>query len=107
MNFDTIKIINITNWTCITQIKENINKNNNKIRGVLYTYKSLVKTGCINACIFENNKKNYIVTSNLNSQYFKFYDLNGKKIKDIKTPNKNNIIIEIYKNFIISGNYNC
>ena len=73
----------------------------------MYIYKSLDKNGGINACIFENNKQNYIVTSNLNSQYFKFYDLNGNKIKDIKTPNEKNIIIETYKNLIISGNYNC
>ena len=29
------------------------------------------------------------------------------KIKDVKTPNEKNIIIETYKNFIISSNYNC
>ena len=77
------------------------------MRGVVYIYKSLDKNGGINACIFENNKQNYIVTSNLNSQYFKFYDLNGNKIKDVKATNEKNIIIEAYKNFIISGHYNC
>ena len=107
INFDTIKIINFSNWTCITQIKEKINKINDQIPGVVYRYKSIDKKGGVNACIFENNKKNYIATSHLNSQYFKFYDLNGNKNKDIKTPNKINIIIETYKNFIISGNYNC
>ena len=106
INFDTIKIFNAVNWTCMAQIKENITKIH-PIPGMLYIIKSLDKKGGINACIFENNKKNYIVTSYLNSQYFKFWELNGNKIKDIKTPNKQNLIIETYNCFIISGNYNC
>ena len=78
-NFDSIKIFNLANWACIVQIKENINKINNLILGVVYIYKSLDKNGGINVCTFENNKQNYIVTSNLNSPYFKFYDINGNK----------------------------
>ena len=39
-NFDTIKIFNLANWTYIVQIKENINKINNRILGVSYIYKS-------------------------------------------------------------------
>ena len=84
----------------MSQIKENINKINNRILGVCYRIKSLDRDGGINACIFENCKKNYIVTSYLNSQYFKFWDLNGNKIKDIKTPNEKNYIIETYQNLI-------
>jgi len=107
INFDTIKIFNVSDWTCVFQIKENINKINNRILGVCYRIKSLDRDGGINACIFENCKKNYIVTSYLNSQHFKFWDLNGNKIKDIKTPNEKNYIIETYQNLIISGNVNC
>ena len=107
INFDTIKIFNVANWTCIVQIKENINIINNRMLGVVYRIKSLDRNGGINACIFENNKKNYILTSYLNSQYFKFWELNGHKIKDIKTPNEKNIIIGTYKFYIISGNINC
>ena len=67
----------------------------------------LIAYNCNNACMFENNKKNYIVTSKTNSQYFKFWEINGHKIKEIKTPNKKNLIIKTYNNFIISGNLNC
>ena len=61
----------------------------------------------MNICIFENNKKYYIITYNSNSQYLTLYDLNGQKIKEIKTPNEHNLIVESYNNFIISGNINC
>ena len=107
-NFDTIRIFNAADWTCMAQIKENINEINRRMPGVVYIIKAFDKrNGGINACLFENNKKNYILTSYLNSQYFKFWELNGHKIKDIKTPNDKNIIIETYNFFIISGNYNC
>jgi len=106
INFDTIKIFNAANWTCMGQIKEKINKIN-PIQGVLYRIISIDKKGGINACMFESKKKNYIVTSCLNSQYFKFWELNGHKIKDIKTPNERNLTIGTYNFFIISGNHDC
>ena len=106
INFDTIKIFNVVNWTCIGQIKENITKIL-PIPGILERIILLDSKGGINACMFENNKNNYIVTSNLNSQYFKFYEVNGNKIKNIKTPNEKNLIVETYNFFIISGNLNC
>lgn len=102
INFEIIKIFNAVNWTCLGQIKEKIPKN----LPIEIEFR-LIAYNCNNACMFENNKKNYIVTSKTNSQYFKFWEINGHKIKEIKTPNKKNLIIKTYNNFIISGNLNC
>jgi len=96
ISFDHLKIFDISNWSIIVDIKEsinNINKKREEGRGM-------------NCCLLNNNNQNYIITSNYDSDYFRIYDFNGNKIKNIKTPNSINIEIETYQDYIISGNIN-
>ena len=61
------------------------------------------------------NNQNYILTSNYgNLEPIKIFDLCGKKIKEIKNSNKNNVLfMDIYydkqksKYYIITGNEGC
>jgi len=96
ISFDHLKIFDISNWSIIVDIKEsinNINKKREEGRGM-------------NCCLLNNNNQNFIITSNYDSDYFRIYDFNGNKIKNIKTPNSINIEIETYQDYIISGNIN-
>ena len=92
-----IKILNVNTWECIFD-KSNLNE-----VGSLYS-----------ACFLNDNKNNYIVTSNRSKkgiiEPIKIFDLNGEKIKEIKNSNESTLFIDIYndkiisKNFIITGN---
>ena len=96
IGFDHLKIYDISNWSVIVDIKEsinNINKKREEGRGM-------------NCCLLNNNNHNYIITSNYDSNYFRIYDFNGNKIKNIKTPNEINVEIATYQDYIISGNIN-
>ena len=97
LNDNNIRIWNIIDWECITNIK-NVNKS-----GYLYS-----------ACFLFNNNSIYIISSNLNllniSEPIKIFDLKGKQIDEFKDSNDITYIIEQYYdsnlsiNFIISGN---
>ena len=80
--FDYLKIYDNYNWNCLVYIKESIIAINNHIRGVVYQIKEKDRKG-INCCILNNNKYNYIITTNVDSDSFRVYDFNGKKIKNI------------------------
>ena len=103
LGFDYLKIYDNYNWDCVVYIKESIIGTNNFLEGI----KEKDKKCGINSCILNNNKNNYIITSNFDSEFYKVYDFNGKKIKDIKTSYFNTTVIESYKNYIISGNIMC
>ena len=100
LGFDNLKIYDNYNWNCVVYIKESIIIGiNNNIEGMKGK-----DTKCgLNSCILNNNKNNYIITSTFDSEFYKVYDFNGKKIKDIKSY-FNNTVIESYKNYILSGN---
>ena len=79
---NNIKIWNINNWICLTNI-EYIND-----RGYLFS-----------ACFLkDNNNKIYIITSNAieNSEPLKIYDLKGDKIKEIFNSNDITYFVDIY-----------
>ena len=79
---NNIKIWNINNWTCITNI-EYVND-----RGYLFS-----------ACLLKDNKnKIYLITSNAieNSEPLKIFDLKGNKIKEVFNSNDITYFIDIY-----------
>ena len=94
---NNIRIWNLFNWECIL----NISHANSD--GYLYS-----------ACFLYSNKHLYIISSNFNllnqPEFLKIFDLNGKKINEIKESNDITYIIENYyendlqNNYIITGN---
>ena len=98
-NDNNIKLWNINNWTCILNIS-NANK-----------------SGYLNsACLLNDNKKKYIISSNCNftgnSEPIKVFDIKGHLIKEIDNSIRNTFFITTYydkinsKNLILSGNVN-
>ena len=94
---NNIKILNLNTWeTCLDII--NINK-----VGLIYS-----------ACFLNENKKNYIITSNRskegNSEPIKIYNFDGEKILEINNSNESTLFIDIYydektsNNYILTGN---
>ena len=90
---------NINNLECLLNL-QSINK-----EGFLFS-----------ACMFNNLGTNYIITSNcmwINTpEAIKVFDLNGKKIKEIKDSIDAILFLDIYydkklcKNYIVSGSLN-
>ena len=93
-----IKLWNIKNWECLLELKG--------INGYCFLY---------SACLINDNNKNYIITTNLNSfaGSIKAYDFEGNEVKEIKnSKGRKAIIINYYdnknnKNYIISGFEGC
>jgi len=100
-NDNNIKIWDVKNWECISNIKR-INK-----IGRLYS-----------ACFLNNKHQIYIISSNNNwdknkeTETIKVFDLKGRKIKEINDSNTTTFFIDSFycdkfsKNFIIAGNSN-
>ena len=92
---NNIKLWNINNWECLSDIEE-INKN-----GYL-----------LSACFLHDNNNYYIITSNYsdNSELLKVFDLNGNKVKELKNSGDDASFIDTYydiklnKNYIVTGN---
>ena len=92
---NNIKLWNINNWECLSDIEE-INKN-----GYL-----------LSACFLNDNNNYYIITSNYsdNSELLKVFDLNGNKVKELKNSGDDTSFIDTYydikfnKNYIVTGN---
>ena len=93
---NNIKLWNINNFECILDLP-GINKS-----GLLFS-----------ACLFQENTKIYLITSNnsyTNPEKIKIFDLKGNKIKEINDSNEKTIFIDIYydkisfKKFILTGN---
>ena len=92
---NNIKLWNINNWECLSDIEE-INKN-----GYL-----------LSACFLNDNNNYYIITSNYsdNSELLKVFDLNGTKVKELKSTGDDASFIDTYydiklnKNYIVTGN---
>ena len=99
---NNLKVWNFQNWECIVNL-EKVNK-----EGTLDS-----------ACIFTENKENYIITSNNNDkedeelEKIKIYDFNGVKIKEIGYSNDRTFFIDTFYekrlgiNFILTGNEGC
>ena len=96
---NNIRLWNINNWECITNIT-NINNG-----GVLDS-----------SCFLKENNKNYIITSNYNSEagkseQIKVFNFKGQLIKTINDSKDKTFFIDSYydhilcKNYIITGNY--
>ena len=103
-NDNNLKIWDLKNLDCILNI-ENINN-----------------TGALDsACIFNKNKKNYIITSNdtendtsedkdadIEPESIKIYDFNGNKINELNDSKYRTFFIDTYedalKTYIITGN---
>ena len=96
---NNIRLWNINNWECITNIT-NINNG-----GRLYS-----------SCFLKENNKNYIITSNYNdeagkSEQIKVFNFKGQLIKTINDSKDKTFFIDSYydhilcKNYIITGNY--
>jgi len=93
---NNLKIWNVNNWDCIFNLKVNN-------VGLLYS-----------ACILEDKKENYIITSNRNKlgipEKIKVFDFSGNKIKEFNNSNDQTFFIDIYydkllcENYIITGN---
>ena len=85
---NNIKIWNINNLECITNIT-NVNINNNMKKGILPS-----------ACFLNFNDDIYIITSNLSklgeTEPIKVFDLKGNKIKEIKYSNDNTYFVDTY-----------
>lgn len=100
--WDTLKIWNVNNWECLL-ILSNINNGS--------------ALGC--CCFLETKNKNelYIITSCRNNKNnlepIKVFNLEGKKINDIKNSSYGSMYIESFydnkynKNYIFSCNMNC
>ena len=97
---NNIKLWNIGNMICLLNLKDV-----NKI-GFLYS-----------ACFLNYNNEIFIVTSNYDefghSESLKIFNLNGKKVKEIKKSNEPTFLVESYfddifncQNYIITGNLN-
>ena len=94
-----LKLWNINNLECLLNL-QSVNK-----EGFLFS-----------ACMFNNLGTNYIITSNCmwnnTPEAIKVFDLNGKKIKEIKDSIDAILFLDIYydkklcKNYIVSGSLN-
>ena len=94
---NNIKLWNINNWECLTNI-ENINK----------------KGSLDSACFLNDNNHLYILSSNndnyIISESIKVFDIKGDKIRIINDSNDTTYFIDSYydikfhKNYIITGN---
>ena len=81
----------------------------------LLDIKNINKSGFLDsACFLNNNKINYIITSNIDyicSESIKVFDFKGNKVKEINNSNDITVYIDSYydknldKNFILTGNY--
>ena len=99
----------------ISPLDNNIKLWNANNLEILYNFKNINKEGEIySACFLNDNKQNYIITSNsnlFNTECMKVFDFKGNKIKEIKDSDLNTFLVEVYydkltaKNYIISGNY--
>ena len=99
-NDNNIKLWNFENFNCLVNIK-NINEN-----GIL-----------LSACFLNDNNHILILTSQYRkylgniSEFIKVFDLNGNKIKEINNSDDRTCFIDnyydvkLFKNFIITGNY--
>ena len=89
---NNIKVWNFMNWECILNIK------NANYVGWLYS-----------ACFFNDNNKNYIITSNRNKQgaceSIKIFDFNGYVTKEINNSKEQTYYIDSYYDPILSRNY--
>ena len=98
-NDNNIKLWNILDWTCLTNI-QNVNTS-----GILYS-----------SCFLHlSNNENYILSSNFNSngvaEPIKVFDFNGNKIREINCSQEHTYFIGTYhskklsKYFILVGNF--
>ena len=96
---NNLRIWDVKNWQCFLYINKVYNE------GVLYS-----------ACLLNDKKYKYLVTSNCNyfgdSELIKIFNLEGNKIKEINESNDATLLIDIFydkkhsKKYIITGNKN-
>ena len=84
MSLDGVKIWNVNNWKCLSNIevyKDTLNMYNNII-----------------ACLLNDNNKNYILSIRClyKNSKIELFDFNGKKIKDIIELQEHPYFIDTY-----------